>query len=347
MKKGLALFAALVFIATAPLANALAHWDTVPLKYSPDGNLYTYCPGDQCLYNISGTTNDCRNNMQFVGDYYCDSGSWTTRTRLVASKLLEFVLDPNSAYKTSFSLICGNLTETGINEKLPAGTIPANFEKFCVLKYGSNFGFGAVLKTATTPQTALSPYINSCPTSTSGAFNECTGLKSGVTGKFYYNSNINSIIYLQPGSLAAASIIPPTTTFLNIIQTPFTTLRSFLFEKRPIYEDELQKNLLTNTKLFDKLYMAKTGSKSFFAVLQQGQYPAPGGTAHDYIIINYTGISGVPLCDAESLVEKKGVFCDTTNGIHTVSSCTGGGAVESCPNLYTYWLDLTSKLRPT
>ena len=45
----------------------------------------------------------CINNMQFIEDNYCDMGSWSSRTRQVATQLLSIALSQNP---TNFSLYC-------------------------------------------------------------------------------------------------------------------------------------------------------------------------------------------------------------------------------------------------
>jgi hypothetical protein len=351
VKKGLLIVSILILAAIVSVAFAqTVNWQPIDLKYSPNRHFNGFCSNETMCFNgatecISGDINlcSCLNNTQFTGDYYCDSGNWTTRTRLVASQLLAFA-EENS--HSNYSLFCGNLTETGLLEKLD-GISANNFDKICVLKYGNNFGFGTALKTA--PNIALSPYINGCPTATSGRFTKCTDLKSGATGKFYYNSNISSIIYLQSGTLAPTPERPFYEQFRDFVKNPFAVLKDFLFGNEP--DDELQQKLLNNTQLFDKLYIAKAGSKSIFALLQQGQYDtAPSGikTSYDYMIINYTGFPNVPVCDMsysgdlEGLIGRQGASCDTANGIHTVRYISGYS-----DDIYPYWLDLTSKLRPT
>jgi hypothetical protein len=84
--------------------------------------------------------------------------------------------------------------------------------------------------------------------------------------------------------------------------------------------------------------------------LQQRQFDtAPSGsrTQYDYLIINYTGFPNVPACGgldtliAGKAAELGGIFCNTTAGIHTIRTYVPGQA-----DLYPFWLDLTSKLRP-
>jgi len=314
-------------------------WQPIDLKYSPNRHFYGFCSNETKCFNgatdcISGDINlcSCLNNTQFTGDYYCDSGNWTTRTRLVASQLLAFA----DAGNYNYSLFCGNLTETGLLEKL-GGISANNFDKICVLKYGNNLGFGAALKAGVAPATAI-PDATGCLTS------ENTFQRCGATSQFWFNPAINSIIYLQSGTLASAPAIPLTTQFISFIKTPFTVLKDFLFvkETQTAYpEPELTQKLLNNTQLFDKLYIAKTGTKSFFAVLQQNQYE--GTTLYDYLIINYTGISTVPVCDLLTGMNEGCYLEGNFFVVKTYYDPQRGGKV----NLYPYWLDLTSKLRPT
>lgn len=73
---------------------------------------------NQCLVNPKGNVNKntaeeyynalsqdqeplCVNTGEFIGDYYCKDGTWISRTRFIALKLLDFVKDKND-----FSLFC-------------------------------------------------------------------------------------------------------------------------------------------------------------------------------------------------------------------------------------------------
>jgi hypothetical protein len=80
-------------------------WTASPSKWDWNKELWGFCPeDDQCLVLASqkggkkdkiyadfynGEFPQCINNTQYIMDNYCNNGSWTSRTKFVATKLLE------------------------------------------------------------------------------------------------------------------------------------------------------------------------------------------------------------------------------------------------------------------
>ena len=95
-------------------------WTHQELKYTWDDTEAGFCAYEsQCLVNPFSTNTDfsllnetnfddwqdnniqCINSTQFIGDHYCENGSWTSRTKLVALELINYGGD-------DFTLFCGD-----------------------------------------------------------------------------------------------------------------------------------------------------------------------------------------------------------------------------------------------
>jgi len=96
------------------------NWKLATIKYTWDNSEFGFCPSlTQCLvdpdgngdndndpsaYSNSGTYIEnprCIETEQFIEDHYCDNGNWTSRTKLLATQLLDI-----QAVEDSFTLYC-------------------------------------------------------------------------------------------------------------------------------------------------------------------------------------------------------------------------------------------------
>ncbi|MBI4980052.1 hypothetical protein HZC30_00675 [Candidatus Woesearchaeota archaeon] len=93
-------------------------WSASPSKWDWNHELWGFCPEDaQCLVLASqkggqkdktyadfynGEFPQCINNTQYIMDNYCNNGEWTSRTKFVATKLLEV------AQTDDYILYCDN-----------------------------------------------------------------------------------------------------------------------------------------------------------------------------------------------------------------------------------------------
>ena len=89
-------------------------WTSSPVKYSWNGDQWGFCPKDnQCFVRPSDPTNAlvqskftikdiytkdknfplCINDKESILDHYCDNGDWTSRTKFIASKLIDIAGD--------------------------------------------------------------------------------------------------------------------------------------------------------------------------------------------------------------------------------------------------------------
>lgn len=116
----------------------MGEWVTSDLKWTrlKEGELssftYGWCPSnDQCLVNPFGvgTYEDpiCINNTEYIGDFYCNDGLWTSRTKLVAERLLSFVED-------DYVMVCGDYKDVlnYYSYRLPAPSYPWTSEDYFI-----------------------------------------------------------------------------------------------------------------------------------------------------------------------------------------------------------------------
>ncbi|MFC1696743.1 LamG domain-containing protein [Nanoarchaeota archaeon] len=147
-------------------------WEWQPIKYTWDLKEKGFCALDnQCLVNPEHTYdlenyittynpyNDsapkenwiggqgtidigCINDSYFIGDHYCENGDWTTRTKFIASEMLDYAQDKDEDY----SLHCGgievlNLIDYTDKDEYWMGGATYPLEKansYCILEMGED-----------------------------------------------------------------------------------------------------------------------------------------------------------------------------------------------------------------
>ena len=126
-------------------------WTSSPVKYSWNGDQWGFCPKDnQCFVRPSDPTNAlvqskfiikdiytkdnkattnlplCINDKESILDHYCDNGDWTSRTKFIASKLIDIAGDDH------YTLYCAppqqSFVEYDNQEKYIFGTTPVKEE---------------------------------------------------------------------------------------------------------------------------------------------------------------------------------------------------------------------------
>jgi hypothetical protein len=114
------------------------NWVEPIIRYNWDNDNFSFCAReDQCFVDPDGTvTNDdmpemyvglgnpqnprCIANGQFIEDHYCDNGNWTSRTKFIATQLLDI-----SGSTDSFTLYCDSYDKI-----FPSGSFTSTQETF-------------------------------------------------------------------------------------------------------------------------------------------------------------------------------------------------------------------------
>ncbi len=118
---------------------------TYDCLYDPRGNVYDD-------YNVSGTP-QCLANGQFKGDYLCENGVWTSRTKKLALKMISMVPHSSSEgyFTQPFTLMCSLAPEVLVSEdskrvvRNSGFQNPGSTNSYCVLEFDDNRIIGATL----------------------------------------------------------------------------------------------------------------------------------------------------------------------------------------------------------
>jgi len=258
-------------IVLTPALAQQADWvGPVTSKDTWDYKSKGYCPRtDRCFMGRLG----CLNSTQYVLDNYCENGSWSTRTKLVAQQLLALAL---SESPTNYALYC-NSYDAALNEyayNTAYGSVTSFLSKFCtignrvencannvcVLKYGSDVAFGMAINTdisgTKSPLQALNISKTACDNekNTDGDYDSCGS-------NAWYNHNTQSIIYAKESSLPTI-----TTTTQNTLLDPYNKLNNYVFTY--VHNPDVPQYNYTSyniTPKFDQVYIAKDGTDFLFS----------------------------------------------------------------------------------
>jgi hypothetical protein len=286
----------LLILLTLPTVLA-ADWVEVSLKYTWDRKANGFCKETpQCLVSNafneswdnlpdrywSGLVNNerpkCITTGQYISDNYCESGSWTSRTKLIATQLLAIALNQSPS---DFSLYCDEYdkvlnkyaysTDYGTVTSFIRGLClqPGNkrsdicVNNLCVLNANGIVAFGMAMNTEI-----------SGPKSTLQALNlssdECDSAKN-IDGDYdfcgdnvWYNHDTQSIIYTTLGTLPA-----PTPIVQDFFMTPYSKLKTYVFSV--VHKPDIAQYNYTffNTiPQFKEVYMAKEGLEFIYGFKQ-------------------------------------------------------------------------------
>lgn len=361
----------LLAILVASFAYAGAQWYPTTPKYEMKQRLYAnYCPlTSQCLVGAGPGFNSsydgqpdtyftsekpkCINSTQYILDYYCDGGAWSTRTKLVALTLINFAQRVSSG---NFVLYCDKF-DSALNQvdyNVPAGRVSAFFSDYrcfnqsapcinhvCVLSYQGKVAIGASMNVPVNDASnsfllAMNASATVCNgvSSTAADFTRC-----GATD-FFYNPAIKSVIYLPVDSLLPG--VNYASLHLNYIKPNIDVINNYV-------ADELQGTVAnmsffsSTPPLFNRLYYAERSGKKIFAFEEVEQTEL----RHSYLGVRYTGYSfGNSSCtNIFKQYSESGlnIYCEnqpSASSFVLIGKKTPGiGGIDA-------WQDLTSKLRP-
>jgi hypothetical protein len=243
-------------------------------KKTPDACYSGFCPEqNQCLFNIAGSVADngnpddnpqCLNDKQFKGDYVCANGSWDTRTRMLAIKMIDLVGSANAEFKLS----CGK-----IDEELNAKQNPGASDTFCVLSKGGSRIIGTFLNQPFVNTAAINnSFIDSVKQSfwfsypSSGAEFDtaytCTAASKDFALCLYAKTASKDLLRVYYDSTSSIAVMSTIDLSPTISQTICNALPSWLQWLCPA-QSQL-KEQLAKLGAIEKLYSVKTASKQAF-----------------------------------------------------------------------------------
>lgn len=317
------------------------NWIFSELKSTPFGDAFGFCPkAKQCLVSPFGNTLDnempdknpqCIIDGQYIGDDYCERGNWTSRTKFLASALLD-----SAKIEQDFVLFCDK-AENVLNEKdhvIGTKNIGAILKgaayHFCTISYNGKVIVGTAIEKKMFSQLIEISALASCfslpPSDT--AFRSCDS-----SNAVWYNPSLAILVYsTTPFSMAQDSALQ---AFFSVIKSPIDSLR---------YAVSVLRNepLLTleHISRFDRLYLSKHGTKSIQGVIE--------GFQDLNLLIEYRGFESTPICaSVEEYAFKfndtaSNLRCQQLNGTYFV---TAEGSFLTGINPDELWDDLTAKIR--
>lgn len=315
-------------------------WVKTNLKFTPDGTVSGYCPKEtQCLVNVFGKneTSQCIESGQYIDDNFCENGQWSSRTKLLALKLLKLK-------SGDFTLFCDNRDNTlnNLQYLTESNEIVANIltniqtNNFCVLKTGNKIIAATSInkELEEVPSNTLNIFgVTSCDSAfiDDGQYHSCD-----ATNKVWFNKRLKSFIYS-----ASAITIPSEQNLLSLFEEfIYNPIKSIIDSiKRLITTPPFDESYVKGIKKFDKLYISQQGNKAITGTIE--------GKNFKNVVIEYRNFD-TDICE---LVEQ---FSQAKKDVSSGISCKKEGnnyyvLVQGSQftniNPESIWPDLTSKLR--
>lgn len=261
-------------------------WDSSSLAYCPEEN--TCWDGEKCVFENT-----------FSNDFYCKLGSWSTRTKILATKLLQ------QAQKDSlndFSLYCD----------IPQNTLPyieypelSNFllnggaNNFCVLKTSDDVITGTSLNEGQLDEFANLVNLNCNEINVEG---DVFGLCINGNNQLWYNPEYNLVIYAKDGvfiddlsgnQLFSVWFNSPIDTTIELISS---VIKPIIRTLSGTIEGE---DFIKEARDFNRLFIAKLDNKEILGIAEQVD------PDHSYFSIEYKGFK----TDVCRFVDKPNIFC--------------------------------------
>jgi opacity protein-like surface antigen len=387
LKKALTLLLLVILMASSAYA---AQWvGPLTLKQSWDRKESGFCPGPgMCLVTASPDANEDWNGMpnkyfsdppgpkciddgQYILDYFCEDGQWTTRTKLLGLSLLDFAQTKSNNYVlfcddyknalNQYQYIVGSGGNTKLVEDLfkdyrceqPNSTTRTTCTNhFCVLKYRGGTAVATSLNTGVDDEDysflfALNDSEDACDNVQSSSditnWQQCTGWAK--TGRVYYNPALNAIIHFSTSDAPTSSDY--SAIFASFVEPEFDDINAYV--KNNVADPDvsaLNFSFFKDTGLYNHWYYSRQLNKYVFGFLEKDRTEF----GYDYLGMKYSGYAfGSGACDYMfkqygTNNKGRGVFCDSQSGSDFFVVAKGARNSES--PLIDAWQDLDSKLRP-
>lgn len=329
----------------APLTSGMrcidGQWTQAFLKRTPDESQEGYCPEQsKCLLDPMGKneSSQCVDSGNYFEDNYCENGEWSTRTKLLALKMLKLK-------GGDYTLFCDN-RENALNNLASLSSVNSNTNilaaiqtnKFCVLNAGGNVVVGASynkdLKNITN---IFGVQCNPGAVQNDSQYHSCDASK-----KLWINPGLKSFIY-SPSSIIVPEEQNPTGSFQELILGPIRNVIEAI--RRLISTPPVDESYLNALKKFDRIYMTQKGTRTIRASME--------GYVFKNIVAEYGNLDN-DLC---AFVEQ---YARERNFVESGITCRSEGTGDNFANNNYYilvqgsklnfnpesvWTDLTSKIR--
>ncbi|MEK9195533.1 MAG: hypothetical protein AAB975_04095, partial [Patescibacteria group bacterium] len=171
-------------------------WTTAEPKLSPDETIAGFCPKPtQCLVNVFASKDQCIDSGQYTGDNYCENGNWSSRTKLLALKLLKLKTGDYTLFCDSRENTLNNLKYLTESKELVANVLTnIQTNNFCILKTANKVvAATSINKDVETIGSSLDIFgVTSCNDALidDSQYHPCDN-----TNRVWYNKNLKSLIY--------------------------------------------------------------------------------------------------------------------------------------------------------
>jgi hypothetical protein len=349
------------------------NWSITSIRRTWDNTQEGFCPSPtQCLVDNNGNANNnnlpltykgsfytsnpqCIETEQFIEDHICNNGSWSTRTKSLATELL--ALADSRGNQNDYAILCANYTST-LNrfEYLTAEGIKIeNYIKvkyyemgplsrytcsddplylvpcvnnICILRYQDRFDDEEKIIAAASLNNAvdltelsflktLDKDSTYCDSliGTNSDFQKCSN-----DNTIWYSDKLNTLIFSKQGiNLAPPSFLE---SFLNLFVNPIHSLLSFI---NPVAINVIP--IVYEAQDYNNIYANVLGNKAITATFE----PA---AENPFLAAKYTGFNQ-DICLA---IERYDIAKFDSSGI---ISCNQSGNQF----FVGLWDDLTTKLR--
>jgi len=285
-----------------------------------------------------------------VADHFCEKGNWSSRTKLLALRLLNFT---RAVSALNYTLYCDTPANSLVNLSVFATVPGANTNNFCVLTYEqtqsfisspedqtivkSVVGFSLNNNISSTLYTLLGEGVDSCSLS---------DVSGSIYGKFercgndrlFYDARDKLVIYSYDAITNVDGVNSLTdASFLDsFIRNPFSTVINFVLGVFTPSVPAASLSFAGLTKDFDRVYLAKFGSKEIFGYLERTLLDK------NYLSVSYKDFSS-DLCSVMNNAYKSSASVNCVSNL-TISR-TDVFVNDSQINLNEYWRDLTARTR--
>ena len=300
-------------------------------KYSPDYHEQYNCNSSECY-----TGSACVSSPAIYDDNYCVDGNWTTRTKLMAMRLLDIVMKEGAQ---NYSLFCDEYRDTlNYLDHPPGLNFGQRTHSFCVLKYYDNTE--KVVVAASLKHDSYSSYDTSLQEvleKTKRSPDYCDGLEgfgSCEEEDVWYDPE-KHLLFFSKEDISFPSTHFHHTDMLGLLQ-PILDLLGV----DPFQDLDPVTQLIENASYFNKLFILSKGEKSVFALLEKGRYL--DGDSYDFLTVRYQNfysdiclsVDGYSGSDAKVHCNPEGLSDYLITAQQDIGKYDGEG-----------WLQLTAQIR--
>ncbi len=354
-------------------------WTETKKLFNWDFSLQGHCEDseNQCLVSFDNYSNNnlpdlyhtdekpqCISKDQYILDYYCEGGNWTSRTAILATKMMEVVDAKNKEFKIycdSYERVLNDfsysISSIPVESYLDESCIKEDEQipcvnNFCIIRFKENNEFfelfGTSMNVAFGDSTrgfsdVIDVSTGSCEhTKTDGMWDFTKCGDSAI-----HNPNASLIIF-SPAGVEISNEDSSWDIFINLIADPISLISELIgtgtFQYNDILGTQLSFDVLRTSKLFQRLFIAQIDPYLVQGVLEDARWDEELQKSVYYMLVTYKGFD-------DNICEIVNEFSESFG----VVNCEGDPAekfyvvldARASPTfLMSKWPDLTSKFRP-